>query len=61
MKAYIESIIIEDDDGSKIATIEHDADFMYKVKLVEEEVILPDDLRFIAKILEHEMLQEEIK
>ena len=61
MKAYIEKISIEDDDGDIIATISHDIDFTYKVELAEDKYVVSDEFRFIADVLDMEILNKEIK
>ena len=61
MKAYIEQISIEDDDGEQIAIIKHDVDFMYKVELTTGAYLVPDEFRFIAKCLEMEILSKDLE
>lgn len=61
MKAYISEIEIEDDGGEVIATIGHDIDFIYKVKLNEKSFITSDEFRFIGDVLDMEILEKEIK
>ena len=61
MKAYIEQISIEDDDGEQIAIIKHDVDFMYKVELANGAYLVPDEFRFIAKCLEMKILSKDLE
>ena len=64
MIAYPSEIKIEDDTGDIIATLTHIVDFSYRVVL--EEFITPDQIRFVADVLESklcnmDMEEKEIK
>jgi len=60
MEAYTTQIKVYDDDNELIATLDHDADNIFKVTL-PETYVSPTDLRFIADVLDDTTLTDYIK
>ena len=55
--AYAKVISITDEDGTEVAQLRHDCDDIYYTVMSTTTPASPEDLRFIAKILESRLVE----
>jgi len=62
MLAYVKSMELCEDDGTVIGVLEHTENTMYVFKpKASIPYITPDEYRFIAKVMESEILKLEVE
>jgi hypothetical protein len=61
MQAYVTQIKMYDDDGELIGTLDHDCDDLFIFTAKEGSAAWANDYKFIAKVLESDLITTTIE